>query len=247
MPLRAAVAQAPKTMGFMIPKTKLFILHGWTYAAQDTWKRLLEMLARRSVDFEFLNIPGLSDGSDPVWTLDEYVEWLNKKVGGEKVILFGHSNGGRICLAFAAKYPEKVARLIIEDSSGIPPSGPRKLKRDVFRIVAKSVGAIIRSDGARKLLYKIIRESDYVRASPNMRKTMANLTAVDIRTKLSLITAPTLIIWGAGDTTTPLKAGEAIHRGIRGAKMVVIPGARHSPHITHPLEVAEIVVDFISS
>ncbi len=226
---------------------KMFILHGWTYAPHDTWEPLLRTLRQRNVDLEFLAIPGLSDGSDPVWTLDDYVEWLRGKIGDEKVMLYGHSNGGRISLAFCAKYPGTVAKLILEDSAGIPPAGLRKLKRDVSRVIAKICGAVTNSERMREMFYKMIRENDYQRASPNMRKTMANLVAVDLREILPKITTPTLIIWGAGDNMTPLKNGEAMHQGIQGSKMLVIEGARHSPHITHSDQVAEAVAEFISS
>jgi len=52
---------------------------------------------------------------------------------------------------------------------------------------------------------------------------------------------PTLIIWGENDATTPLANGELIHKGIRNSRMVVIRGAKHSPHITHTRELADIV------
>jgi len=225
---------------------KIVILHGWTYEPENTWGVLLSILKRRGMDFEALRVPGLSDGTDPVWTLDDYVEWLRGKVGAERVILWGHSNGGRISLAFAARYPGKVARLILEDSAGIPPSGFRKLKRDVFRVVAKLGSTITGSQRVRELLYKIIRENDYRRATPNMKKTMANLVAFDARAILAKIVAPTLIIWGEYDRTTPRSAAHVIHSGIRGSSVVIIRGARHSPHITHPQEVAQMISDFIS-
>lgn len=220
---------------------KMFILHGWTYQT-DTWRPLLEMLSSRGIDHEFLLIPGLTDGTNPVWTMDDYVKWLEEKTTAhDKVVLYGHSNGGRISLAFTAKHPEKVARLIVEDSSGIPPRGLRRLKRDFFRVVSKAGHFLTRSETLRDLVYKVIRENDYRAATPEMRKTMANLMSVDLSNVLDRIHCPTLIIWGEGDTTTPLSAGKTIHAGIRGSRMVIIPGARHSPHITHPEKVAELL------
>ncbi len=243
MPSRRRVARATSTMGTM----KLFILHGWTYDALTTWRPLLTMLTTRNVDFEFLKIPGLTDGTDPVWTVDDYVEWLRVQTAVyDNVMLYGHSNGGRISLAFAAKYPDKVARLILEDSAGIPPSGVRRMKRDFFRLLAKIGGKFIRSEGARALVYKIIRENDYQQASPNMRTTMTNLVSVDLTSYLPKILTPTLIIWGKRDKTTPFKNGLFMNRKIRNSRLLVIPDARHSPHITHPQKVADAVVDFIA-
>lgn len=230
-------------MGIM---TKLFILHGWTYQTA-TWDALRNELNIRGIEHEFLRMPGLTDGTNPVWTLDNYVEWLKEKVGGEKVVLYGHSHGGRVSLAFAAKYPNDVERLILEDSAGIPPRGWRKFKRDVFRKSAEALGHFVRFGNLRNVIRKAIRASDYADATPEMRKTMSNLVAEDLGTILDRIKCPTLIMWGALDTTTPLKDGELMHRGIRGSRMIIIPDARHSPHITHPQKVADIIEKELSA
>ncbi len=223
--------------------SKIFILHGWTYQT-DTWQPFLEILAERGIDAELLKIPGLTDGMNPVWTLDDYVEWLkNKTAGHEKVILIGHSNGGRISLAFTAKYPEKVARLILEDSAGIPPKGLRVVKRDVFKVIAKIGGVVTQSELMRKILYKIIRESDYQKATPEMRQTMANLGSVDLSTILEKIQIPTLVVWGENDTTTPLANGKLMHEKIRGSRMIIITDAQHSPHITHTNKLADLITE----
>lgn len=220
---------------------KLFILHGWTYQIA-TWNAVRTMLTERHIDYEFLPIPGLSDGTNPVWTLDDYVQWLEKKTATEdKVALWGHSNGGRISLAFTVKHPEKVARLILEDSAGIPPRGLSKLKRDVFKISAQILGRFIRFEKFRSVFRRAIRASDYANATPEMRKTMSNLVLADLGKVLDRITCPTLIVWGAQDKTTPLKDGELIHRGIKNSRLVVLPDARHSPHITHAQKMVELV------
>lgn len=243
MPPRKSLAKAQATMGTM----KIFILHGWTYQT-ETWRPLVEMLKARGLDLEFLLIPGLTDGTNPVWTLEDYVDWLKQRTAGEqKVILIGHSNGGRISLAFAAKYPEKVERLILEDSAGIPPRGLRKLKRDAFRKCAELLGRFVRFERLRGIFRKAIRASDYANATPEMRKTMSNLVTVDLGKILDQIRCPTLIIWGAHDTTTPLIDGQLMHEKIQDSRMVVIEGARHSPHITHVQQMADLITTEIRS
>lgn len=222
---------------------KLFILHGWTYQT-ETWQPLLRLLKERGIDFEFLLIPGLTDGTNPSWTLDRYVEWLREKtVQEERFILLGHSNGGRISIAFTATYPEKVVRLILEDSAGIPPRGFRRLKKNFFKNLSLARRILPRSERLRALFYRLIRENDYGRATPEMKQTLSNLASVDLRTVLDRIRIPTLIIWGAGDKTTPLIDGEVLHRGISGSRLHVIADARHSPHITHPVLMAKLIAE----
>lgn len=238
MPPGKGVAITKTKMGTM----KLFILHGWTYTPKETWAPLLIMLKERGVDFEFLPIPGLADGTNPVWALEDYVEWLRRKTEGQETFaLYGHSNGGRISIAFAVKYPENVRALILEDSAGIPSRGLRALKRDIFRRISHAFHFLTRSETLRRIVYKLIRENDYRDATPEMRTTMANLVSVDLGKVLDRIVCPTLIIWGRNDTTTPLWIGEVIHKGIRHSRMKIFEDARHSPHVTHAREVAELV------
>ena len=219
---------------------KILVLHGWTYCTEK-WDPFMDIISSKT-DVELLKIPGLTEKLEAVWNLDNYVEWLKTKIGDSKVILIGHSNGGRISLAFANKYPEKVSKLILIDSAGIYHNElPIRLKRLVFKIIAKLGKKIINSEKLRKILYKLSREGDYENASPTVKKTMLNLITTDISFLLPEIKIPTLIIWGENDNTTPLKDGALMHKLIRGSKLKIISGARHSPQFTHPKEVAKII------
>src|SRR5258708_2716678 len=102
-------------MGFV---KKIYIIHGWSYST-NRWQPTIKLLKEKGWNPIMLNVPGLTAESDTVWTLDQYVEWLKDQLGDQKAILMGNSNGGRISLAFAAKYPQKLRYLILVDSAGI--------------------------------------------------------------------------------------------------------------------------------
>lgn len=226
----------------------LYILHGWSYTT-ETWLPFMELLEKQGQKVVLLKVPGLTDGTNRVWTLDDYVEWLKGELAGEeRVILLGHSNGGRISLAFTAKYPEKVERLILVDSAGIYPRGlVVTTKRAVFKALATVGKKLTSSEKLRSLLYRAAREGDYKQATPEMRQTMANLISVDLRPVLPQISVPTLIIWGAQDKSTPLTDGQLMHARIPHSELYVIPQARHSPQITHPVEVVERIQQTLAS
>src|SRR6185437_424542 len=99
---------------------KIIILHGWAYSTEK-WKPFVEDLKKHEFTPIVLKIPGLTAPLENVWNIENYVEWLKKNLEKEdaKVILLGHSNGGRIALAFATQYPEKIDTLILIDSAGI--------------------------------------------------------------------------------------------------------------------------------
>ncbi|MDP2637534.1 MAG: alpha/beta hydrolase [Candidatus Levybacteria bacterium] len=224
---------------------KIIILHGWTKNL-DKWKNLLESLKKNGIDADLPKIPGLTGSLDKVWDLDDYIDWLKEIVNKQKdkVILIGHSNGGRITLAFTNRYPEKIEKLVLIDSAGIYRNElPLKIKRIVFRAIAKVGKRITPSRFLKNLLYKLARESDYKDLDENIKKTMINLISNDLTNILPQIKIPTLIIWGGKDKVTPLSDGILMNNLIKHSKLKIIKDAHHSPMFTHPKEVTSIILN----
>lgn len=212
----------------------------------DKWEDFLKILEKKGIDYAIPKIPGLTGNLEKVWDLSDYVEWLknivDKKTG--KVILIGHSNGGRIALAFTNLYPEKVEKLILIDSAGIYHNElPLKIKRFIFRTIAKIGKNLTSSKSLKDLLYKVARESDYKDLEENVKQTMINLISSDLKPILSQIQTPTLIIWGRNDKVTPLSDGLIMNSLIKDSKLEIIENTRHSPMFTHPEKVAETIVN----
>lgn len=225
---------------------KIFVLHGWTYST-DKWTHLLKLLNQEGYSATLLKIPGLTGPLEEVWDTNDYVEWINTKIGKGSATLIGHSNGGRLAMAFGLKYPEKIEKLILIDSAGIRDKKLNtKFKRFIFYRLAKLGKNITSSVFFKNLLYKVARENDYRLASPVMKQTMKNLISFDLEPYLSEIKIPTLIIWGKKDKITPLFFAEILNKKIRASKLIVVPGAKHSPQFTHPKKTAELVLQFLN-
>lgn len=223
---------------------KVIILHGWTKTL-DKWKEFTDALEKKGIKTELPKIPGLTGNLQRIWNLNDYVNWLKTIADKEKdkVILLGHSNGGRIALSFTNLFPEKVEKLILIDSAGIYHNElPIQIKRIVFKTLAKIGKKLTSSKHLKNLLYKIAGESDYRQADENVKKTMINLISTDLKRILPRIQTPTLIIWGAQDKVTPLSDGKLMKENIKNSKLVILKDARHSPQFTHPKEVADIIL-----
>lgn len=218
----------------------IYILHGWTYSL-DKWETLSDFLNKENIKTIFLKIPGLTEESGEEWDLEKYVSWLDEKIKSPSIIL-GHSNGGRIALAYANKFPNKVKKLILIDSAGIYHNElPIRIKRFLFGSLAKAGKKITKSEAMRRILYKLAGEKDYLGASSNMRKSMVNLISTDLTSTLPNIKSDTLIIWGRDDKVTPLSDARVFNKNIKKSKLKIIDGARHSPFYSHPQEVATII------
>lgn len=225
---------------------KLYILHGWAHTL-DKWQPFINLLKQTGFEVNILKIPGLTEDLHRIWTIEDYVSWLKKIIDKEKgeVILVGHSNGGRIALAFTNLFPEKVDKLILINSAGIYHNElPLRIKRAVFKTISKIGKKLSSSEKLKHLLYKIVGESDYRNATPVMKQTMINLINSDKSLKLENIQIPTLIIWGGEDKITPLSDGLLINKLIKNSKLEIIKDARHSPMFTNAKEVAQLVQQF---
>lgn len=222
---------------------KIYILHGWTYSL-DKWLETEDLLKKNGFDPIFLKVPGLTDKSPKVWTIDMYTSWLDAelKKDAEPVILLGHSNGGRIALNYVVSNPDKVKQLVLIDSAGVHHNNfSIRVKRKVFKIVSKLGKPLKEVPILRKVIYKLARESDYRDAPLNMRRTMANMIESDKQLDVTKVTASTLIIWGQQDTTTPISDAKTLNSSIKNSTLHIIDGARHVPYYTHSQELVDIL------
>ena len=223
----------------------VIILHGWT-TSLNKWGPFLVSLRENGIHAKLLAIPGLTDKIKKPWNLDDYVDWIKKEIGTKKVVLIGHSNGGRIALAFSNKFPKNIKQLILIDSAGIyHKKFFLQIKRLLFKGAAKIGKKLVKSDNLRNILYKLAGESDYKNADEVQRQTMVNLISVDLTNILEKINIPTLIIWGKEDSVTPLSDGIMMHKLIKGSKLKIIDSARHSPQFTRPEEVAKEILEYL--
>lgn len=232
----------------MIKKT-IYILHGWAQDPnnEDKWAELRSQLSVYGYQTVFLPLPGLTTPLDEVWTLDSYVSWLEKQLQDEKkVILLGHSFGGQIVVRFTAQNEEKVSQLILIDSAGIlDKSLFVLLKKKIFYLFAKMGKVFFSAEIFRKALYFLAREKDYYQASHTLRQTMSNVVKEEVVEELSQIQTPTLILWGAQDSITPVKLAQEFKKKLRNSQLKILDDARHSPQFTHPELVAREIAGFI--
>ena len=67
----------------------------------------------------------------------------------------------------------------------------------------------------------------------------------DLRPLLGRITAPTLVLAGAGDYMAGVGSAEEIARGIAGSRLEIVQGAGHFPWVEEPERVRAAIADFL--
>ncbi len=231
-------------------KQEIYILHGWAIDSNNEkkWELFRTELSKANITTYFLALPGLTTSLSKVWGLDDYVNWLKDQLKGkENIVLLGHSFGGQIAIRYSAQNPKQISKLILIDSAGIIDNSILKqTKRAVFGCVAKLGKKVTKKEIFRKLLYKLVREKDYLEANTVQRQTMANVISEEIIDDLSKIKCPTQIIWGEQDKSTPIKLGKMMQERISNSSLKIISQARHSPQFTHVDATVSVVKEFLT-
>ncbi len=219
------------------------LIHGLSGSSR-WWARNIRGLA---TDFRLL-IPDLigfgrsraTDGLPAIGEVaDLLCEWA-ERIGVPCAHLVGHSMGGQISVHLAARYPERVGRLVLADAAGIPrPLTPRALARFAFELAPP------RAWGDPRFLPVILR--DALTAGPrSILQATAHIIRDDVRPLLPRIQAPSLIVWGERDTLIPLAHAREFRRRIRNSRLVVLRRAAHNPMVDRPAEFNRIVRRFLS-
>lgn len=217
-----------------------YIIHGWTYTVEP-WTNTLKMLESAGLKVKMLHVPGLTEKSDKVFTIDDYVAWADENIP-DGAIALGHSNGGRILMNLCAKKPEKLKLLILLDSAGV--YEPTAKKRLVER-VAKIGKPLKKLAVVNKAFHKFTGTTDYSRAPENMKQTLVNMIESDKNLDFSKIGTKTMILWGKKDTTTPPRQATKIYEGLPNAELKFYANWTHAPYISSPEELARALMTII--
>lgn len=61
------------------------------------------------------------------------------------------------------------------------------------------------------------------------------------------VRVPTLIVWGDADTVTPLPQGERLAALIPGARLEILPGIGHLPHVEDAASTERLLIEFLKT
>lgn len=225
------------------------MLHGWG-ANSELFRGSAELIAKK-YRVAAPDMPGFGETAEPdgEWNVDSYTDFAVKfieKLGFKKVILLGHSFGGRVIIKMANRknLPFEISELILVDSAGIKPekSQEQKMKESAVKLGKKLLSA------SPKLLNKMqsmTGSEDYRNASPLMRRVLVNVVNEDLTKLLPTISCPALLIWGTLDTATPIADGRRMEQLIPDAGLAEIPGAGHYSFLDNPALFNAIIASFL--
>ncbi|RMG60053.1 MAG: alpha/beta hydrolase [Deltaproteobacteria bacterium] len=194
---------------------------------------------------------GESTGASP-GSIEEYAGWLRdflKEVEVSSFILGGHSMGGAIALAAALEKVKGLEGLILISTGARLKVHPKIFQgiREDFSGFCETCARMMVSEKAPPELVEEIAGELKKCAPAVMERDFACCDAFDVRSRLSEIDLPTLVVAGDEDVMTPLSYGEYLAQQIPHASLRIVKGAGHCPVFESPDVVTEAVRDFIRS
>jgi pimeloyl-ACP methyl ester carboxylesterase len=250
----ARLAYAVSGTGFPILKAQNWLTHveqDWTSPVYGHW---LELCARENklVRTDLRGF-GKSDWDVPGFSFDHLVsdlEAVADDAGLKQCDLIGISHGAAIAMAFAARNPKRVRKLVLVNSFAAGwrvRADPEEIayresllemnrQRPAFRrsLLGEMFITLYFPSASQQLIDWHNQHFETLGPVRNMEPMIELASLIDVRDELKNIRAETLVLHGDKDGNAPVAAGKAVAEGISGARFVEFDSANHVPLADEP-------------
>ena len=211
------------------------------------WSPLLTLLSEK---FRLIRYDeranGLSDWNAVDVSFEAFVRDLEAVVdalGLEKFALLGMSQGAAVSIAYAARHPQRVSRLVLVGGYALgwrKREGPLELeKREALETLVRlgwgqdnpafrQVFTSLFIPGGTSEQMQWFNDLQRVSASPeNAIRLGRAFGEIDVSALLPKVTVPTLVLHARGDARVPFEQGLMLAREIPGAQFVALESDNH--------------------
>lgn len=231
----------------------IIVLHGWGANIQTVLP--IVNILKDKFRVHAIDLPGFGKSEEPMQPIDSF-EYANivkaymDKMKIKRVILVGHSFGGKLSIILGKKYPEMIEKIVLVNSAGLIPKRGAKYYIKVYgfktmRFIYKNLFFWIKDDIKLENFYKRFGSRDYKDSSGVMRKILVTVVNENLLPLLGDIKAPTLLIWGDKDTSTPLYMGKIMEKNIKDSGLVILEGTGHYSYLDDYQKFTVILRNFL--
>ena len=210
-------------------------LPGWGRTHRD-FDAVLAPAGGDPLDAIAVDLPGFGAAPPPpeAWGTADYAAFVGLVLDemAPRVVVLGHSFGGRVAVQLAALRPDAVGALVL---TGVPDLVRREPRRQAplrFRVARRLNRWGVLSDGAMEAARQRHGSADYRAAEGVMRAVLVKTLAESYDDQLAAIDCPISLVWGDDDTEAPISVAEELVRIHPGARLTVCPGAGHLAPLT---------------
>ncbi|MGE7021584.1 2-succinyl-6-hydroxy-2,4-cyclohexadiene-1-carboxylate synthase [Solibacillus cecembensis] len=250
-------------------KNTLVLLHGFT-GSTKTWQHVVKELPT-SVKIITIDLVGHGQSAAPQ-TVDAYsmeaqiqlLEDLFEQLVVRTFTLVGYSMGGRVALSYTARYPKRVAQLILESASpGLEEQAERLARKNADDTLAdkivhyglqsfidkwENIPLFASQKNLPQAVQAEIRNERMMQREIGLANSLRGMgTGVmpALLNELKKIAVPVTLITGELDQKF-ITLNEQMQQRLPNAKHMIVPAVGHAIHVENPIKFATIVKETIS-
>lgn len=236
----------------------LVLLHGWGLHAGVFAPLLPSLAARHRV--HAIDLPGHGHSATITpYTLDAVVDALVDALApivdaSSPLSIFGWSFGGMLAQRIAARFPQRVARLVLVCTTprfvagagwphGVAPQVLAQFADELRVAYGPTIRRFVSLQmqnvaGARATLaqLRIQLEARPPADAGALDDALVILQSADLRDAAASLAMPALVVTGDHDALTPAGAGAWLATTMPNATLAPIAGAAHIPFLSHRIE-----------
>jgi 3-oxoadipate enol-lactonase len=174
----------------------------------------------------------------------------------ERVSFCGVSLGGMAAMWLASRAPDRIERLVLCCTA--PRLGPPEFWEERAELVRGEGMAAVADTVVGRWFTPRFHETQPAVVDRHRAMLLATdpdsyarcceaIRDLDLRNDLSAIDAPTLVIAGAEDPSTPAEHAEKIAGGVHGSRLVVVPDAAHLANVEQADAVNRAMLDHLAA
>lgn len=196
----------------------------------------------------------------------EDLEAVRAHLGAPRIDLLGHSWGGYLAMAYAARHGDRVAHLVLCDSAAPKWGDTTFLFKDVFPegVARQESLGFAETLGDQKAAAASIREylgmlfvspakrDAFLAAAPGFAYSRAineavnaDLARFDLNPELPKLRMPALVLTGRFDANVAPSTAWKIHHAIPGSRFAVFETSGHLPFFEEPEAFVSTVEEFL--
>jgi pimeloyl-ACP methyl ester carboxylesterase len=240
------------------------LLHGFA-CSLHWWDQITPALARdhRVVRFDLLGHGG-SEKPKEGYGMESQARLVAAaldRLGVRRADVVGHSMGGSVATALAEQRPVLVESIVILDSPS--KSGDAELpftaRLGFVPVLGQAINRVVPDgmvrDGLESAFAKgfdvpdrfveDFRDMTYTSYDDSHRASDDYNEESGLAERLADQSVPLLVVFGSEDDLVDPKSAQG-YRSVPGARVVVLDGVGHSPHVERPAATARLIADFIA-
>ena len=196
-----------------------------------------------------LDLPGFGATPAPPepWGSEEYARHLlplfdEPGVLADRIVLVGHSFGGRVGVHLATLVPDRIERVVLTAVPLLDRQGRRSKPALSFRLARLLHRFGLVGEARMEALRQKYGSPDYRAAEGVVRAVFVKLLAERYGEQMAAISCPVDLVWGDADTDVPIEVAERARPLFPSARLVTLPGIGHLTPTEAPRQLAEVIV-----